>query len=223
MTMPRNMRIILVIAVNAIVMGLMPSAWSCSCVGGMSSEDYLEQSAAAFVGVARDREVVTPSDTYREEGETRYAFDVERTLKGQLGAKVDVSSSDADATCGFRFTVGHRYRVYLHETESGGYATGLCSGNEDLGPAGSPATPVAEVTPSERATGRSRGGTPTPTPVSSPSGPSGEPTVGGVAVGDKEETLPGSEGGTSLAVALGILTLGIGGGAILLTLRRRRL
>lgn len=223
--MRRMVRLTLVFAVSAIVIGHAPGAWACSCAGGMSQEDYRKQSAAAFVGVPLERHESERNDTQPYDAAVvEYVFDVEQTLKGDLDRKVRATSSDHGATCGFTFTVGHRYRVYLYESEDGTYATGLCSGNQDLGPVERTAQPVSSASPagSRPATGATQA----PTPAGSPTAtPTSTRTVSGQAGGAPIDPDDGSpvdgDGSGALVLGLGLVALTTAAGALVLTRRRR--
>jgi hypothetical protein len=67
-------------------------------------------------------------------------FVVESVSKGQMGNRVTLRTGVDEASCGFAFVPGHRYRVYAV-----GELTGLCAGNRDLG--GAPDVPLEEGWP----------------------------------------------------------------------------
>ncbi|MFC7528986.1 hypothetical protein [Actinoplanes sp. GCM10030250] len=109
-------------------------AWACSCAANTG----LDEAELAFVGVA---EAVRES-----KGVNRVVFGVESVIKGDASTEVSLTTSDNEASCGYRFDEGGRYRVYAVAGE-----TSLCSGNELLTP--TPAsTARAERVSTERTT-----------------------------------------------------------------------
>ncbi|WP_127544366.1 hypothetical protein [Actinoplanes sp. OR16] len=61
------------------------------------------------------------------DGTNRVRFAVEAVVKGTAATEVTLTTSDNEASCGYRFDEGGRYRVY-----SIAGMTTLCSGNELL-------------------------------------------------------------------------------------------
>lgn len=220
MTMRRPLRFLLVFAVAAIVMGHAPGAWACSCVGGLSQQDYLDNAAAAFVGVPFTKDAVEqPPDQPRPGGggPFTYDFDVEDRLKGKVGPRIEVTTSDDGAMCGIRFTLGNRYRVYLYENEDGSYGTGLCSGNEDLGPSGRQIDPGRPPPPRATPTVTTEGATPQPSGTAAAGGPTPKRTIDAVSAGAPVE----GGGSSGLVAGLGLVTLGTTVGAIVFSRRKR--
>ncbi|MFF0377492.1 hypothetical protein [Actinoplanes missouriensis] len=123
------MRRILVLLL--LVIGPVPfaaeAAWACSCGG----DGGIAKAQLAFDGVVRSVE--------SGDGLQRVRFAVGTVLKGEAGAEVTLTTSDNEASCGYRFDEGKRYRVYAF---SG--TTSLCSGNEIL--AAAPATTAPATT-----------------------------------------------------------------------------
>ncbi|WP_433827854.1 hypothetical protein ACQP2E_00030 [Actinoplanes sp. CA-015351] len=103
-------------------------AWACSCKAGAGIAD----AELAFDGVVRS---VT-----RDSGQQQVRFAVETVAKGEAGNEVTLATSDNEASCGYRFAEGGRYRVL-----SVAGTTSLCSGNELLtaSPIASPGTRAA--------------------------------------------------------------------------------
>jgi hypothetical protein len=115
--------------------------------------DALDESDAAFVGVYTGRE-----DPFVH-GELIFSgrpvlnhFEVERSIKGDLGERVDVEAVASGASCGLELEVGERTGLFLQRTETG-WRSSLCSQTEPAGllafaPAVAPGG--AEAAPSER-------------------------------------------------------------------------
>lgn len=99
----------------AVLLVTSSSATACSCVGG-DPRDRLSQARAAFVGTV----------TGEREGGTRrtYRLTVEKSYKGDLPARVEVSS-DARSSCGIELAVGQRVGLLLRRTAPP-YEVGIC-------------------------------------------------------------------------------------------------
>ncbi|MEV0896916.1 hypothetical protein [Actinoplanes sp. NPDC049802] len=110
--------LVLVLLVLAPVPVAARPAWACSCASGF---DPLENADVAFVGVAEevdDRLLGTSVDV---------RFAVESVLKGDAGDSVTLVTNKDEASCGYGFVEGGRYRVYAVDGQ-----TNLCDGNELL-------------------------------------------------------------------------------------------
>lgn len=203
-------RFALVFALAAVVMGRAPGAWACSCAFG-DEADHLKWADVAFVGVVFDSDAGGATQPGYSSHSVSWRFDVEEELKGDLARRVVVRAESDSAACGTAFVLGHRYRIYANE-EAGKYGTGLCSGNEDLGPAGRAVTPDPTPSPTRTA---SANPTPddTPTPVASP-----RRSIDAVAAG---APVDGGGGSGGLVAAFGLLTAATTVGALVFTRRRR--
>ncbi|MBO3741981.1 hypothetical protein [Actinoplanes flavus] len=93
-------------------------AWACSCATGF---DPLEQAETAFVGVVQE----VDGDLWDARVDVR--FTVESVLKGDLGDTVTLATEKDEASCGYTFVEGGRYRVYANDDR-----TNSCDGNELL-------------------------------------------------------------------------------------------
>ncbi|GAA0427700.1 hypothetical protein Aca07nite_35190 [Actinoplanes capillaceus] len=93
-------------------------AWACSCASGF---DPLEQAETAFVGVVQE----VDGGLWGSRVDVRFA--VESVLKGDVDDSVTVATEKDEASCGYRFVEGGRYRVYAT-----GDRTNSCDGNELL-------------------------------------------------------------------------------------------
>jgi hypothetical protein len=127
-----------VVTVGAVALAGSPSpACACSCPSGTDTE-YLQRADLAFEGVVVDiDEPFLPSSNANP---VTVRFRVEAVSKGAAGERLALRTALDEASCGFAFVPGHRYRVYAV-----GELTGLCAGNRDLGAA--PDVPLEEGWP----------------------------------------------------------------------------
>ncbi|MEU4692060.1 hypothetical protein [Actinoplanes sp. NPDC023714] len=113
--------LVLLLLVIAPVPVVASPAWACSCKAGGGIED----AQLAFDGTVRA--------VYEGGGQARVRFAVENVVKGPNQDEVTLTTSDDEASCGYRFEEGGRYRVYAVDG-----VTSLCSGNELLTASPSP-------------------------------------------------------------------------------------
>lgn len=206
--------ILLSVVLALLVGGHQPAAWACSCAGGTRAELF-DRADHVFVGVVigaadpgADQE--GPVSTGRE---ITWTFDVDAVEKGDVTDPVDVGSAADGVSCGYVFSEGVRYRVYVHQARDGGLQTGLCSGNQELGRASSQPSPVGSDEPVSSDGRDGDGGSAAPPPGA-------EPAAGGVEpVGAESDDAAGIGG---LAIGL-IATAGVVAGGGLLLLRRGRI
>ncbi|MEU4557298.1 hypothetical protein AB0F72_02850 [Actinoplanes sp. NPDC023936] len=164
------------------------AAWACSCADGGLADAEL-----AFDGVVRS--------VQSRGGEERVKFAVGTVLKGAAGAEVTLTTWDNEASCGYQFDEGRRYRVY-----SVAGTTSLCSGNELL--AGAPATEAGAP-----ATGAGPGAT----------GAEPAATGAGLAAPEAGEDQTGTDRAGVFWIALGMVALFVGFGVTMLVRYPRRL
>ena len=121
-------RLLTVAAFSTLVTVAAPvtQVFACSCVQ-LGPGQALQNADVAWVGV-----VTAVDNAGLGNDPVRYTFAVETTLKGQLGATIDVHSSPSSASCGQEFRVAQRWRVFAFADESRLLQTGLCSGDELL-------------------------------------------------------------------------------------------
>jgi len=121
----RRLLVLVLVAGSLIVAGR--SAFGCSCAQG-DPRSSLEHADAAFVGRLESRESPTPSPsgTYSSGQLVTYTFVVERSVKGDLGKKVEVESSGYGGSCGLGVSEGERIGLFLHR-DGDGWRSGLCS------------------------------------------------------------------------------------------------
>ncbi len=92
---------------------------------------------------------------HREGNKVRFAFEVSRVFKGELGPSVDVYSPASSATCGRGFEAGVQYVVYARVSPAGVLSDSMCSRTR---PSRSAAEDFAEL----------GAGTPPPRPQTTP-------------------------------------------------------
>ena len=131
-----GMRLVLavVLAASAALAATADPAYACSCAPP-DPRILLGQADGAFVGRLVSRQDVDP-------GRARFTFEVERSVKGALGATVVVESASNSAACGIEAPVGTRIGLFL-ERSNGRWTSSLCSqvSPEDLVAAAEPLPP----------------------------------------------------------------------------------
>jgi hypothetical protein len=127
-----------VVAIAATVLAGAPGqACACGCQAATEAE-YVQRADLAFEGVVVD--VDEPFLPSSDANPVTVRFRVESVTKGTTASRVALRTGVDEASCGFEFVPGHRYRVYAV-----GELTGLCAGNRDLGAA--PDVPLEEGWP----------------------------------------------------------------------------
>lgn len=114
--------LILSLLASVLVVARAGGASACSCVP-FAPEEALERSDAAFVGRLVGRSGLVSSALG---GEARWTFEVERSVKGDLGERVAVRSPVSGAACGFELAEGERAGVLIR-LEGGEATGGLCT------------------------------------------------------------------------------------------------
>lgn len=100
-------------------------ASACSCTAPPRDlRPSVHEAEAAFVGTVVDR-TVDESSEYPQT--VRYRFRVERAVKADLGKFVTIVTSEDGASCGWKAKVGDRMARFVHRTDDGEWASGLCS------------------------------------------------------------------------------------------------
>jgi hypothetical protein len=128
--------VLLSMAGLALLAGPAAPACACSC-GPATDAENAARADVVFEGVVVDIDKPLLPSTGTE---VTVRFVVESVTKGAAGSRFEVRTADEEASCGFAFVPGHRYRVYA----AGGQTT-LCAGNRDLGAA--PDVPLDEGVP----------------------------------------------------------------------------
>lgn len=122
------------VLVVATLAGSIAPAGACSCIPP-NPWRYLQQADGAFVGRLVSREETS-------NGRAVLVFSVERSVKGRLGATVEVETANNGAACGIETSVGQRIGLFLMR-EGGRWTGHLCwqVSPEDLLAAASLPTP----------------------------------------------------------------------------------
>jgi len=128
----------LVAVVASVLAGSAGPACACDCQAATETE-YVQRADLAFEGVVVD--VDQPFLPSSAANPVTVRFRVEAVTKGTTStSRIALRTGVDEASCGFAFVPGHRYRVYAV-----GELTGLCAGNRDLGAA--PDVPLEEGWP----------------------------------------------------------------------------
>lgn len=133
-------------------------ALACSCVGGRTAGDYLDEADAAFVGDVISSRPVEVSPAGGRDGlqvgspPLVFTFDVHHVYKGAVAERQEVVSSLDEASCGVAFETGRRYVVYARTgPESGPSAsslsTSLCAGTQPVAAMGPIVEPPLRINP----------------------------------------------------------------------------
>lgn len=103
-------------------------AFACSCRAGVPVEESLAESDGAFVGVFTGRDdPLGHGDIVSSGRRVLNHFQVERSVKGDIGGRVDVTAAASGASCGLELQVGQRTGLLLRRDAGGGWTSGLCS------------------------------------------------------------------------------------------------
>ena len=148
----RGLVIVMGLAAGHLALQASP-AYACSCRAGVLVADALAESDAAFVGVYTGREDPFVHGELISSGRPVINhFEVERTVKGDIGGRVDVEAAASGASCGLELEVGERTGLFLQWSGTG-WRSSLCAQTEPAGLlAFAPAVgvPAGEADPSER-------------------------------------------------------------------------
>ena len=90
-------------------------AFACSCAGGQPISERIDAADAAFVG------------RLLEVRGTSYVYDNDRTIKGELGERVVVTSPGAEAQCGLRRSPRTEEVGLLLTRAGSGWSSSLCA------------------------------------------------------------------------------------------------
>jgi hypothetical protein len=121
MSVPTSGRRIRATLVLALLLTLLvtPAARACSC-SQYDPRDALAAADGAFIGSLVS---VGPAD---EQELAIYTFDVEKVVKGDIGATIDIQAGASDGNCAFSVQAGDRIGLFASHYE-GQWASGLCS------------------------------------------------------------------------------------------------
>lgn len=110
-----------------LVVAQAPPALACSCRADVAVKDALLESDGAFVGRFIGRDDLFPQGEMA--GSPRPVlnhFQVERSVKGDIGARVRVEAAASGASCGLELEVGERTGLLLRQGPNG-WRSSLCS------------------------------------------------------------------------------------------------
>lgn len=110
-------------ALAAVWVGPAVRARACSCIQPPAPRVAAAEATAVFEG----RTFGMHHESGQNFGKLRFSFEVTRVFKGELGAKVDVTTPASPAMCGRVFELGVQYIVYARAGEGGVLADSLCS------------------------------------------------------------------------------------------------
>lgn len=102
-------------------------ALACSCRAGVPVGEALSEHDGAFVGVFTGQvDPMRPGDEISSARPVLNHFTVERSVKGDIGERVEVQAAASGASCGLELEVGQRTGLLLRG-EPGSWTSGLCS------------------------------------------------------------------------------------------------
>ncbi|WP_433042697.1 hypothetical protein [Dactylosporangium sp. CS-033363] len=130
----RRMAAVVLVGLLAVLAGPVSSACACSCAPA-TEQEQLDRAAFVFDGDVRAIERLDPEA--RGDYPLAVRLVVRAVHKGDLvgpGGQILVGNSDNEASCGYTFEAGERYRVYV-TPQGPRFVTSLCAGNRELGPA----------------------------------------------------------------------------------------
>lgn len=102
-------------------------ALACSCRAGVPLEEALSDSDGAFVGVLTGRDDFFVHGDLVSSGRPVFNhFQVERSIKGDIGEQVQVEAAASGASCGLELEIGERTGLLLRHGRDG-WRSSLCS------------------------------------------------------------------------------------------------
>ncbi len=154
MRLMRAAVVALIVAGGQLVVQAAP-ALACSCRADVQVAEALATSDGAFVGVLTGIDDPPTAGPIISSGRPVVNhFDVERSVKGGIGDRVDVEAAASGASCGLEVAVGQRVGLLLRRSATG-WTSSLCAKAEPEAllavatrPAAGPVPPSPE--PSER-------------------------------------------------------------------------
>ncbi len=118
-----------VVAAGPLVLQAAP-ALACSCRADVQVADALATSDGAFVGVLTGIDDPLVAGTLISSARSVINhFDVERSVKGGIGDRVEVEAAASGASCGLEVPVGRRVGLLLRRSATG-WTSSLCSQTE---------------------------------------------------------------------------------------------
>jgi len=142
MKRPESFLLGMLLATSLLLVAATPRvAQACSCVGGLTPEQYLQGADVVFVGTVTD--IVEPNDPHSSLAPRLVSLNVSSVLKGSPGEAAVVKTAFSGGSCGYEFQVGGEYKVYAYQ-RSGQLETSICSGPELVNaPSSQAATPTS--------------------------------------------------------------------------------
>jgi hypothetical protein len=126
LTRPRLVTLLVVLAAVAVhAVALAGPAAACSCA-------QREEGDVQFVGAALSREEGAGDGSTSPSDPVTWRFGVDRP-RDELPDEIEIRSTRDDAACGYRFTVGLRYRVDAIRLDDGTLFAHLCFGTARFG------------------------------------------------------------------------------------------
>ena len=122
----RRTAVFLSVALTAGVLGAASPVSACSLSLPLpTEEEHLAGADLVFEGLAVSSRDPNAGASIVSSGDPIFwTFLVEREIKGSTGVQQEVGTARGDASCGFTFQVGVRYRVFAR-AQNGGFMTGL--------------------------------------------------------------------------------------------------
>ena len=122
-------RLLVLVLLAGLLLFTEQTAYGCSCATG-DPRTALAGSNSAFVGKLVQRENPSPTPgpggVYSSGQDVTYTFAVERSVKGDLGTRVDVEAAASGASCGIEARLGERIGLLLYR-DGDQWKSGLCS------------------------------------------------------------------------------------------------
>jgi hypothetical protein len=114
-------------AVSAALAYVPSTALACSCVA-FTKPDYARQATLVFTGTVTSIDIYGGFLLLSTADPVKVVFDVDTVYKGDVRKTMAVSTVRNGASCGYEFTLGHRYTVFPL-LRDGALKADLCLGN----------------------------------------------------------------------------------------------
>jgi len=122
------------LGVAGAVSGPASPACACSCAPAEEAE-YTANASLVFDGTVVKIEEPGGGSVRSSLDPVKVTFVVGTVHKGTADRRITVETAMSEASCGFTFSGGRRYKVYARGVD-GTLTTGLCDGTRDIGPGG---------------------------------------------------------------------------------------
>jgi hypothetical protein len=120
-------RLAFAVAVAAVWLGHRATADACSCIQPPAPRAAAAESTVVFEGRTFGMHHEAGIDGGQSFSKLRFSFEVTRVWKGDVGAKIDITTPSSPAMCGRAFELGVQYVVYARTGEGGVLVDSLCS------------------------------------------------------------------------------------------------